>query len=212
MKPFNSIFVLSVVVLLSGCASFQAGNDIQAGRRAFLIGNNEVALAHFHNAAQIDPNYTYGTALHQNVWSYVGRTEYAIGRFPQARQTLEKALSINKEQDLARLYLGLTLARSGERQQGLKEIEGGMRGIHDWLEYVTQAHRFSYGRFWDTRREIRSAIQNDLTLLSAKEFDLQRLITDGEWLGKRVEEEIDLARRDESEERFRDGNGRDSQP
>src|SRR5919109_2346449 len=184
MRPASSILFFILVVFLSGCASFQAGNDIQAGRRAFLIGNNEVALAHFQNAAQIDPNYTYGTALHQNVWSYVGRSEYAIGRFPQARQTLEKSLSINKDQDLARLYLGLTLARSGDRQQGLKEIEGGMRGINDWLEYITQAHRFSYGKFWDTRREIRSAIRDDLTMLSGKEVDLQKLIANGEWLGR----------------------------
>jgi tetratricopeptide (TPR) repeat protein len=212
MKTTNWLISLSVIILLSGCASFQVGTDVEAGRKAFLIGNNEAALGHFQKAAELDPNYVYGFALRQNIWSYVGRSEYSTGKFPQARNSLEKALSLNKQEDMARLYLGLTLARSGDRQQGLKEIQDGMKGIHDQLEYISQAYRFSFGRFWDTQREIRSAIQSDLAMLSGKEFDLQKIIADGEWLGKRVEEEIDLARRDEKEEFFRDGDGRDSQP
>jgi hypothetical protein len=126
----------------------------------------------------------------------------------RARNDLEKALSVNKEEDMARLYLGLTLARSGDRHQGLKEIQAGMKGISDWLEYITQAYRFSFGQFWDTRREIRSAIQGDLAMMDNKALDWQKLISDGEWLGKRVEEEIDLARRDEREDRMRDTSGR----
>jgi tetratricopeptide (TPR) repeat protein len=196
------------MILLSGCATFQAGSDMESGRRAFLIGNNEAALGYFKRAAELDPNYVYASALPQNVWSYVGRSEYATGKLPQARQTLEKSLSMGRDQDVARLYLGLTLARSGDRQQGLKEIESGMKGIHDRIEYISQAFRYSYGQFWDSRREIRSSIQNDLAMLSGKEVDLKKLIADGEWLGKRVEEEIDLARRDEREDKLRDTSGK----
>jgi hypothetical protein len=112
---------------------------------------------------------------------------------------------------VARLYLGLTLARSGDGQQGLKEIERGMKGLYEQIEYITQAHRWTYGRFWDPRREIRSAIQDNLAMFSGKDVDVQRLIADGEWLGMRVEQEIDWARRDEREELLRD-TSRDSQP
>ena len=211
MKARDSFLLFSLVVLLSGCVSLQAGSDVSSGRRALLTGNNESALSYFQSAAQVDPDYVYGTALRQGIWSYVGRAEYATGKLPQARQTLERALSANKEDDIARLYLGLTLARNGDRQRGLKEIEGGMKGLYEQIEYITQAHRFTYGRFWDPRGEIRSAIQGDLAMLSGKDINLQKLIADGEWLGKRVEEEIDLARRDEREELLRD-TSRDSQP
>jgi tetratricopeptide (TPR) repeat protein len=167
----------------------------------------------FQSAAQKDPNYVYGTALRQGIWSYVGRSEYATGRFSQAQQALERALSANREEDIARLYLGLTFARAGDRQKGLKEIEGGMRGIHEWLEYVTEAHRFSFGQFWDPRREIRSAIQGDLAMISGRDLDLQKLIANGEWIGKRIEEESDRARQDESRERDRDSDSNgDTQP
>ncbi len=212
MKALTSIVVFAVVVFLSGCASFQAGSHVEAGRKAFLIGNNEAAFGYFQRAAELDPTYVYGVALRQNIWSYVGRSAYSTGNFSQARNSLEKSLSINKEEDLARLYLGLTLARSGDRQQGVKEIQGGMKGLYDQLEYITQAYRYSYGQYWDTRGEIRSAIQRDLAMIDGKDLDWQKLISNSEWLGRKVEEEIDLARRDEREDRLRDSSGRDSQP
>lgn len=207
-KTLGTLF--SLLVSLSACTSLRVGSEVAAGRHALLTGNNEAALAYFHSAAQKDPEYKHGTALKQGIWSYVGRTEYATGKLPQARQTLEKALSVNKDEDIARLYLGLTLARSGDRQSGLKEIEGGMRGIHDWLEWVTEAHRFSFGQFWDPAREIRKAIQGDLAMISSRDVDLQKLIADGEWLGKRIEEEGDKARRDETIDRDRNSGGKDS--
>ena len=211
MKALNSMVFFAVVVFLSGCAGFQAGTNVEAGRKAFLIGNNEAAFGYFQRAAELDPTYVYGVALRQNIWSYVGRSAYSTGNFSQARNSLEKSLSINKEEDMARLYLGLTLARSGDRQQGVKEIQGGMKGLYDQVEYITQAYRFSYGQYWDTRGEIRSAIRRDLAMIDGKDLDWQKLISDSEWLGRKVEEEIDLARRDEREDRLRDS-GRDSQP
>jgi tetratricopeptide (TPR) repeat protein len=208
----KSILSLSMVALLSACTSLQVGSDVAAGRRALLAGNNETALAHFQSAAQKDPNYRYGTAFQQSVLSYVGRTEYAVGRLPQARETLEKALSANRDEDLTRLYLGLTLARSGDRQRGLSEIESGMKGIHAFLDYVNEAHRFSFGQFWDPANAIRFAIQGDLAMISGREFDWQRLIASGERIGQMMEEEGDKARRDEARERARDSDGPDSQP
>jgi tetratricopeptide (TPR) repeat protein len=210
MKTKAILLLFSSLVLLSACASMKAGSDVAAGRRALLAGQDETALAYFQSAAQIDPNYKYGSAYQQGIWSYVGRTEYAVGRLPQARETLQKALAANKDEDIARLYLGLTLARSGDRQAGLKEIENGMRGIHDWIEYITEAQRFSFGQFWDPAREIRTAIQGDLAMISGREFDWQRLISDSEWVAKRMEEEGDKARNDESRDRNRDSEGKDS--
>jgi tetratricopeptide (TPR) repeat protein len=208
----KSIMWLSLLVLISGCASLQVGSDVAAGRRALLAGNNEAALAYFQSAAQQDPTYQWGTAYRQGILSYVGRTEYAVGRLPQARGTLEKALNANRDEDLARLYLGLALARSGERQPGLKEIEGGMRGIQAWLDYINAAHRFSFGQFWDPSKAIRSAIESDLAMISGREFDWEKLIASSEWIGKMMEEESDNAARDEARERNRDSDGGDTEP
>jgi tetratricopeptide (TPR) repeat protein len=173
-------------------------------------GDNETALAYFYSAAEKDPNYVYatGSSPKQGVWSYVGRTEYLTGRFPQARQTLERALATPREEDIARLYLGLTLAREGDRQQGLKEIESGMRGITSFLDYLNQAQRFSIGQYWDPGRDIRKAIQNNLAMISGKDLDWQTLFADTEWVGLRMEIESDLARRQEAQARSRESEGR----
>jgi tetratricopeptide (TPR) repeat protein len=210
MKTKISLALFSLFVFLAGCTSLQTGGEVQSGRQALLEGKNEAALGYFYSAAQKDPNYVYatGSSPKQSVWSYVGRSEYLTGRFPEARKNLERVLSANQQEDIARLYLGLTLAREGDRQRGLKEIEGGMRGINGFLDYISQAQRYSIGQFWDPDRDIRSAIQSDLAMISGKDLDWQRLTADTEWLGIRMEQESDLARRQEAYDRMRDGEGR----
>jgi tetratricopeptide (TPR) repeat protein len=206
MKTIRSLGFLSLFVFLGACTSLQVGGEVQWGRQALLKGDNDTALGYFYSAAQRDPNYIYatGSSPRQSVWSYLGRSEYLTGRLPQARQTLERALASNREEDIARLYLGLTLAREGDRQLGLKEIETGMQGISDWLDYINQAQRYSIGQYWDPGRAIRSSIQSDLAMISGKDLDWETLIANTEWLGIRMEQESDLARRQEAQTRSRD--------
>jgi tetratricopeptide (TPR) repeat protein len=213
MKTKYLLILFFTIVSLSGCARMHAGQDVILGRQALLVDKNETAQYYFQNAAKISPNYTYwSVGLLQGVWSYVGRTEYLTGRYPQARQSLERALSANRNEnkDIARLYLGLTLAREGDRQRGVKEIEAGMRGIHDWLDYVNQAYAYTYGKYWDATQEIRSTIRTDLAMISGRDVDLQRLIAEGEWLGIRMELESDRAKRQQMYEWNRNNGGRNS--
>jgi tetratricopeptide (TPR) repeat protein len=204
------ILLVFMLVFLTGCTSLQTGGEVQAGRQALLMGSNETALGYFYSAAQRDPDYVYrtGSSPRQGIWSYVGRTEYLTGRLPQARQTLERALAANRQEDIARLYLGLTLAREGDRQRGLEEIASGMQGINNFLDYINQAQRFSIGQYWDPGRDIRSTIDTNLAMISGRDLDWQRLVADTEWLGIRMEQESDLARRQEAQARSRDSGGR----
>ena len=197
--------VLSLALIVSGCATT---GQIQAGRQDLLYGAPENAVAHFQRAAQMDPDFLYYSVLPQGVWTYLGRAYYTSGKLLEARQALERAVSRHSQDNLARLYLGLVLARGGDQPRGLKEIESGLRGIHDWLDYVQMSFAFSYGRFWDPSRAIRTEIESNLAMIS-KQADWQKLIAGGEWVGKQMEEEIDRARRDERDEFFRDGSGRD---
>lgn len=200
---------LSAAVFLFGCASIKGGGDVTVGRQEMFKGNNEAALGYFLSALQVDPSYKYGTAYQEGVLSYVGRTEYLTGRLPQARETLQKALAEDKDNDIARIYLGLTLIRSGDREAGLKDVEAGMKGIHAWLDWVNEAFRFSFGQYWDPHQDIRKAIDSDLAMINGRDIDWQRLIADGEWIAMRMEEEGDKARNDEQRDRER-GGGRDT--
>ena len=198
------------LVFVCGCASLKAGGDVAYGRRALVGGDYETSLGYFQSAIQTDPSFKYGTAYQQGLLSYVGRSEYLSGRLPQAQQTLQKSLAVNKDEDIARIYLGLTLIRTDNREAGLKDVETGMRGIHAWLDWVTETFRFSFGQYWDPARAIRSAIQSDLAMMSGRDLDWQRVIADGEWVAMRMEEEGDKARNDEQRDRQRDGESRDS--
>ncbi len=205
MKIKSVAVWLSLLGSLSACSSLQVGGEFASGRNALLTGNNEAALAYFRSAAQKDPNYYYGLDLKQGILSYVGRSEYAVGRLPEARQTLEKALVANQDENITRIYLGLTLARSGEQQRGAKEIESGMQGLYNFLEYINQRSRFSSGQYWDPAREIRREIQGTLLAARNQQVDWPSVIARGEQVSKRMEEEIDRAAREQRFFETRDG-------
>jgi tetratricopeptide (TPR) repeat protein len=194
MKITHLLAGLSLSVLLSACATIQGGADVAQGRQAVLKGDYQRALGLFQDAEKVDPTYVYGTALRAGVSSYLGRTQYLTGNYAQARQTLEKAVSQDRSDNVARLYLGLTQYRLGDQQAGLTNIQRGMQGIYDWLDYLNDNFRFSFGKDWDPGGTIRAGIKSDLAMISNGKINGAQLIADGEHLGIRIENEEDYYR------------------
>jgi tetratricopeptide (TPR) repeat protein len=185
---------------LSGCDSFKIGGQFQSGRQAFLAKNYEAALAYFQQVAQAKPDYMFESVFfRQGVWSYIGRSQYHMRKFDDARSSLERALSVYQDDHLARLYLGLARFRNGDSANGARDVQSGMKGLYNWLEYYESSRPFE--AFWDPRREMRSAIEKDLAMISGGRMDEQRLLANAEWLGERMEDEIDQVRRQESRQR-----------
>ena len=93
----------------------------------------------------------------------------------------------------------LKRGKTNESQLGErgKELAAALTGIRDQLDYLNSTRT---GISWDPNKEIRSEIQTGLSLLSAPRPDWQKILSTGEWVGQRLEEEIDLVRRDEAEE------------
>jgi tetratricopeptide (TPR) repeat protein len=200
MKGTYSLAVLALVILLSGCATIQTAGQIESGRQALFTGNNQAALGYFQEAAQADPNAVYGATLRMGVFSYLGQAQYLNGNYAQARQTLQKALSQHPSDNVAWLYLGLTLARLGDRQTGVKHIQAGMSGIANFLNYLNTHFAYSFGQFWDPGGQIRASIKTDLAMISSGNIDWPQLIADGERLGIRIEEEEDKARQQQQQQ------------
>jgi tetratricopeptide (TPR) repeat protein len=203
MKSTACLILIALCTFLSACTTtMQVGSPFQAGRRALIGGDDEAALGFFQTVADSNPNFVFatGSSPRQSIWSYVGRAEYLTDQFPQARQSLERAISGDREENIARLYLGLTLIQEGDRQGGLKEIETGLRGINDFLNNISRTQGFNIGQFWDPNRDIRNAIQYNLELISRESFSSQQLIANIERIALQMERETDLARRQESRE------------
>jgi tetratricopeptide (TPR) repeat protein len=190
------IVLLLCVLLSSGCASFRIAGQIERGRHALIAGSTDEALALFEEAARNNPDYIYVYRLfRESVWTYLGRAQYAKGMLEQARLSFERALSILPDDHLARLYLGLVSARTGDRSRALKDFESAMKGLYEFLEYANYSGPFEYR--WDPAREIRSELEKNLAMISGKDVDWDKLIISAEWIGKRMEQEIDYVRRDE---------------
>lgn len=82
-------------------------------------------------------------------------------------------------------------------REGTKELAAAFTGIRDQLDYLDST---ATGLFWDPNKQIRSQIQTGLSLLSAPQPDWQKILSTGEWVGQKLEEEISLAPQLENKE------------
>jgi tetratricopeptide (TPR) repeat protein len=189
MKATYFLPWLWLSVLLSACAGVKGAGDVVQGKEALLAGDYQAALGYFQQAEQVYPNYIYGAELREGVSSFVGRAQYLTGDYPQARQTLQKALLQHRTDNVARLYLGLTYYRLGDQKAALTNIQAGMNGINNWLEYLNMNFAQEFGQDWDPGGTIRAGIRSDLEMMSSGKIDWPKLIADGERLGITVVQE-----------------------
>lgn len=204
-----AIVCLLFVVLITGCTSYLVGGEIVKGRKELLYGDPKDALTYFEHVASLAPNYvTNFTLFGESVWTYVGRANYASGNLEGARKALERALSGHGGDDLARVYLGLVLLRQGEEQRGRFEIETGLIGLADWLDFIEFNHPRGY--FWDPAKKIRSESRRIVTLIRGKESNWRELFVNVEWIAREIELEIDRVWQDEQRDRGRNHNNNSS--
>jgi tetratricopeptide (TPR) repeat protein len=267
------LLIAVVLVALSGCAGYESAGEFTRGRLALVRGDPSGALGNFQSVANAEPQFVARNGpLWESIWTYIGRAYYQSGKYPEAKDALEKGLAQQKGDHMGRLYLGLTLARLpvapakttgfsvqdivfalGEgieservaalaRERGVafdlsreaegqlkkagadarlldeikkiradtagksetqtaraaKELAVALAGLRDDLD--TFLANSLQGRFWDPGGELRKEIRNELALLSARDQDWKKIIANGEWLGEKLEEEIDKAREDESKD------------
>ena len=169
--------------------------NVYAGRNALQTGRPNDAIGYLTQAAEVDPNYRLPYRIQPGVLTYLGRAYLETGRDSEARQTLERAVKLHRDDPLAHLYLGIAMLKTGERERGRKQVEDGLRSIDDTLEYIAEDR--VYGFFWDPGMQIR----NDVRRTLAAKLDDAQLIAAGERIGRAFDAEIDKARRDEARRR-----------
>jgi|SRR5262245_9122176 len=183
----------SALLFMSGCSA--VGGNFFAGRNALQTGRANDAVGYLAVAAAADPNYRLPYRVRPGVLTYLGRAYLETGKNTEARQTLEKAVNLHKDDELAHLYLGIAMLKTGDRERGRKELEDGLRLIDETLEYINEDR--IYGFYWDPGMQIRDDVRRTL---GAKLDDTQ-LIAAGERIGRAFDEEIDKARRDTTRKR-----------
>jgi tetratricopeptide (TPR) repeat protein len=190
---------LLALLLVYGCAGVE--QQVKAGRTALQAGRPNDAVAYLMPASEQDPNYVTPSQVREGIFTYLGWAYYETGNDAAARSALEKALAKDKDDHLAHLYLGLLLTRSSNRDRGQKEIEIGLKGIHETLDYVA-SDSFS-GIYWDPGMQIRSEITKTLN----GKLETPELVASAQRIGRLYDEEIDRAPRDEAYSRYGRGGG-----
>ena len=195
MQQLSGMLLFVLLSFAAGCANFHVAGQVAQGREALLQQDPKSALAHFRSAAEMDPDfYLNWSLLQEGVWTYVGRAYYTLGQLGEARAALEKATSRYSWDNMAKLYLGLVLLRQNDQAKGLKEVDAGLVGLYNWINYVNASQRPD-GSFWDPGGFIKQRIDKTRALIEAKDVNVSEVIAAGEYIGWRMEKEMDFAKR-----------------
>ena len=117
-------------ILFSGCDSFKVAGQFQSGRQAFLAKNYEEALTSFQQVARADPNYIFESGLYRQGNGTMSARSVQYRQVIGSAQVSGTTLSVYQDDHLAKLYLGLTRARSDDSANGARDIESGMKGLY----------------------------------------------------------------------------------
>ena len=193
LKRVSPLGRLLLLLPLVGCAASQATLEIQEGRRALLTAIPEIAVQHFERAAALDSKNP-GSPLGESAWTYMGRAYYEAMKYSPARQALDRALAQNQD-DVARVYIGLIDARERSNEADHKQLQAGLQGVYDRIEYIK---RFTFaGEFWDPSNRLTTEVLELIQALSAAQVNWNDVIPRVEEVMLKIENEIDQAQRDE---------------
>ena len=181
--------VITFIVVGVGCnheiPRFGVGGRYEEGRDQFLrgrSGNMDVAVAAFEYVVSQDP--TYKESL-----TYLGRAYYRKGRYQDAFAVLQRALAVDKDDEMAWIALGVTQLRLNQVDKGIESLKGGITlasrvmvdGYHNYL-------------FWDTRGLVHASIRRSAFLITKGPDDKAGIIQSTEQLLALIDAEENFQR------------------
>ena len=194
--------LLLALGLLAGCGEifthsiprFGIGGCYNEGKDQFLRGrggNMYQAVASLESVVREDPFYRDSLTL-------LGRAYYRKARYDDARQMLQRALLVNKDDEIAWLALGITQLRLGEDEKGIETLQGA-------ITLVSKVSRSGYRNFpeWDSKGLVRSYISRSAVEVRKGADEKESLIRTCETLLSRMDDEENYWRiRDPQQRRY----------
>lgn len=181
--------ILLIVCFASACnhwvPRFGSGGRYEEGREQFLrgrAGDLDTAIVALESVVSVDPTY-------KNSLTYLGRAYYGKGRFQDAFAILQRAVAINKEDEIAWIALGLTQMRLGQVEKGVETLKGGITlasrvMVDGYLNYL----------YWDTRGLIRASIRRSAFLLTKGAEERDNIVRNTDQLLALVDDEDNFQR------------------
>lgn len=139
--------------------------------------NLDKAIGNLQEVVQDDPTYKDSLTL-------LSKAYYRKGRFFDAFSISQRALAVNKNDEIAWLVFGLAQLRIGDNAKGLETIKGG-------LTLLGKAMREEYRgyRAWDLRGTVRASLNRAVFQALKGLEERENLIQSTEQLLTRIDEE-----------------------
>ena len=140
-------------------------------------GDLDKAIGNLQTVVQTDPTY-------KDTLTLLGKAYYRKGRYSDAYSITQRALAVNKDDEIAWLVYGLAQLRVGENAKGLETIKGG-------LTLLGKAMREQYRGYpsWDLRGTVRASLNRAVFQALKGLEERESLIQTTEQLLTRVDEE-----------------------
>lgn len=156
-----------------------AGRYTEA-REQFLLGRGgsmEKAIADLTPIVGEDPTYRDSLTL-------LGRAYYNQGTYETSRQLLQRALRVNKEDEIAWMTLGMAQLRLGEDEKGIETLQGA-------VTLLSKVSKPGYRNFteWDSKGLVRSYISRSVVELRKGTDAKPSLLRTCEALLSRIDDE-----------------------
>lgn len=165
------------------------------GRDQFLRGRGgdmDRAVFALENVVKEDPTYKDSLTL-------LGRAYYRQERYADAHVILQRALAVNKEDEIGWLTLGLTQLRLNDHDRGMESLKGA----------VTLISKLSVSGYrdyqdWDSKNDVRVQLRRCALLIAKGLESKEEMIRANEVLLARMDEEENYQRINKSRQQLRD--------
>jgi len=160
-QRFARCALIVIAALSLGCSHaiprFGIGGRYEEGRAQFYrgrAGDMDVAVVALETVVSQDPTY-------RDSLTYLGRAYYRKARYQDAHAILQRALVVNKEDEIAWIAFGLTQLRLGQNDKGVETLKGGIT-----LANKVMVDGYRNHLYWDTRGLIRASLRRSAFLLA----------------------------------------------
>jgi tetratricopeptide (TPR) repeat protein len=182
-------FVAFACLGLTACSNtlprFGVGGRYEEGRDQFFRGRGgdmDRAVVALEYVVSQDP--TYKESL-----TYLGRAYYRKERYQDAYAILQRAVTINKDDEIAWLALGVTQLRLGQNDKGIETLKGG----------ITLASRVlgegykNYER-WDIRGVVKASVRRCAFYVAKGPEEKENILQSTDRLLALIDDEVNFQR------------------
>jgi tetratricopeptide (TPR) repeat protein len=151
-----SLFLLSCDMYTHSIPRIGTGGRYAEGREQFTRGRGgdmDKAIAALEAVVRDNPTYLDSLTL-------LGRAYYRKGRYADANQILQRALVVNKDDEIAWFVLGMTQLQLQDDNRGIETLKGA-------ITMISRVNKPGYRYYpeWDAKGSVRAAVSRSAVVV-----------------------------------------------